>query len=362
MSAKVSAIFGACSISRLNGRSPPQVRTIRPTGLNTEKGFASAAPSRNSVNFSLGGRSSTVTCLASSAGTKDRTVVELNEGIANFYDSSSGVWEDIWGEHMHHGYYTPGDSPENGKGHQAAQVRMIDESLAWAGIPEGENKPRTVVDVGCGIGGSARYLALKYSAKVKGITLSPQQAQRATSLTAEQVLSQQVGFQVADALNQPFADGEFDLVWSMESGEHMPDKTKFLTELARVTAPNGHILIVTWCHRDLQPGEKSLTAEEQELLDKICDAYYLPAWCSPSDYVKIAEGLNLKDIKSADWTEYVAPFWPAVILTALSPKGLIGLAKAGWTTLKGAFAMALMVQGYQRGLIKFALITAKKPL
>jgi len=36
----------------------------------------------------------------------------------------------------------------------------------------------------------------------------------------------QVSFQVADALQQPFPDGQFDLVWSMESGEHMPDKSK----------------------------------------------------------------------------------------------------------------------------------------
>lgn len=35
-----------------------------------------------------------------------------------------------------------------------------------------------------------------------------------------------MSFQVADALEQPFPDGQFDLVWSMESGEHMPDKTK----------------------------------------------------------------------------------------------------------------------------------------
>ncbi|XLR35277.1 hypothetical protein S83_063177, partial [Arachis hypogaea] len=35
-----------------------------------------------------------------------------------------------------------------------------------------------------------------------------------------------VSFQVADALDQPFSDGQFDLVWSMESGEHMPDKAK----------------------------------------------------------------------------------------------------------------------------------------
>ena len=47
------------------------------------------------------------------------------------------------------------------------------------------------------------------------------QAQRANALAAEQGLADKVGFQVADALQQPFADGSFDLVWSLESGEHM---------------------------------------------------------------------------------------------------------------------------------------------
>ena len=37
--------------------------------------------------------------------------------------------------------------------------------------------------------------------------------------------------QVADALNMPFEDSSFDLVWSLESGEHMPDKTKFVQEV-----------------------------------------------------------------------------------------------------------------------------------
>lgn len=41
----------------------------------------------------------------------------------------------------------------------------------------------------------------------------------------------------------------------MESGEHMPDKPTFVNELIRVAAPGGRIIIVTWCHRDLEAGE-----------------------------------------------------------------------------------------------------------
>ncbi|EFJ25322.1 hypothetical protein SELMODRAFT_173430 [Selaginella moellendorffii] len=285
---------------------------------------------------------------------------ELNRGIARFYDSSSSVWEDVWGEHMHHGFYDPG-KPLKGD-HRAAQVRMIEEALAWAGIPADEEKPKKIVDVGCGIGGSARHLSRKYSAMVRGITLSPVQAQRANNITAEAGLGEKVSFQVADALNQPFPDNEFDLVWSMESGEHMPDKRKFMQELVRVAAPGGRLLIVTWCHRDLSPEESSLRKEEQELLDKICSAYYLPAWCSAFDYVELAKELQLEDVRAEDWSVYVSPFWPAVIASALNPKALFGLLRSGWTTIRGAFAMTYMIQGYKSGLIKFAVITGRKPV
>ena len=56
---------------------------------------------------------------------------------------------------------------------------------------------------------------------------------------------------------QPLPQNKFDLVWSMESGEHMPDKPTFVNELIRVAAPGGRIIIVTWCHRDLEAGESA---------------------------------------------------------------------------------------------------------
>jgi 2-polyprenyl-3-methyl-5-hydroxy-6-metoxy-1,4-benzoquinol methylase len=54
------------------------------------------------------------------------------------------------------------------------------------------NKPKTIVDVGCGIGGSSRYLAKKYGAQCRGITLSPVQAERGNALAAAQGLSDKV--------------------------------------------------------------------------------------------------------------------------------------------------------------------------
>lgn len=75
------------------------------------------------------------------------------------------------------------------------------------------------------------------------------QADRGNEIAATEGLGEDCSFKVADALEQPFDDGSFDLVWSLESGEHMPTKPKFVGELVRVCAPGGRIIIVTWCHR-----------------------------------------------------------------------------------------------------------------
>eukprot|EP00211_Chloroparvula_japonica_P014277 CAMPEP_0119134904 /NCGR_PEP_ID=MMETSP1310-20130426/18187_1 /TAXON_ID=464262 /ORGANISM="Genus nov. species nov., Strain RCC2339" /LENGTH=239 /DNA_ID=CAMNT_0007125747 /DNA_START=1 /DNA_END=720 /DNA_ORIENTATION=+ len=235
---------------------------------------------------------------------------------------------------------------------------MVDRVLDWAGVREAPS----VLDVGCGIGGSSRHIARRFeSDKVRGITLSPKQAARANELSREQGLGDRLRFEVADALEQPFEDGAFDLVWSLESGEHMPDKRRFLGELARVAAPGGRIIVVTWCHRVLEAGEEALRPDEQKLLDDICEAYYLPRWASVADYVEIAEGLGLEDVRTADWSREVSPFWGAVIRTALSWEGVRGLFGAGWKTIKGALVMPLMARGLQKGTIKFNLLTATKP-
>ena len=68
-----------------------------------------------------------------------------------------------------------------------------------------------------------------------------------------------------------------------------------------------------------------------------------------------------QDIKTADWSAEVAPFWGAVIQSALTFEGVVGLLTAGWGTIKGALVMPLMAQGFAMGLIKFNLITGRKP-
>ncbi|CAM9283500.1 unnamed protein product, partial [Hapterophycus canaliculatus] len=134
----------------------------------------------------------------------DRSDKQLKEGIANFYDKSSGVWEDMWGEHMHHGYYVQGNKPKTMEDHRAAQRFMIGRSLEWAGVQEGGAAPKTGVDIaGCGVGGSSRHISRRFGTSMTGISLSPVQIERAQALSEAAGLGNKCKFQVADALDTP---------------------------------------------------------------------------------------------------------------------------------------------------------------
>jgi len=280
----------------------------------------------------------------------------LNQRIQTFYDSSSGIWEQVWGEHMHHGFYELGEGAY--KDRKQAQIDLIEELLNWSEVANLEFKGE-ILDVGCGIGGSSLYLAQKFPAsQVTGITLSPVQANRAKARAEEFGLQSRTKFQVADALSMPFESDRFDLIWSLESGEHMPDKSKFLAECLRVLKPNGKLIFATWCHRET--ASKPLNINEKQHLQRIYDVYCLPFVISLSEYEAIARDLGFQDIRTVDWSKEVAPFWDRVIESAFSFKNILGVIQAGLPTIIATTSLRLMSRGYSRGLVKFGVLTAQK--
>ena len=103
--------------------------------------------------------------------------------------------------------------------------------------------PRSVLDVGCGIGGPARTIATEFGARTVGIDLTPSFVAAATELTARVGLADQVSFQVGDALALDQPDEQFDLVTLLHVGMNIADKPRLFTELARVLQPGGRVLV-----------------------------------------------------------------------------------------------------------------------
>ena len=96
-----------------------------------------------------------------------------------------------------------------------------------------------VLDVGCGTGGPARYLAHTYGCQVDGIDLTPELIETGKILTERCGLAGHVRLQLGNALDLPYLDQTFDVVWCQNVTMNIADKTGFLASVYRVLKPGG---------------------------------------------------------------------------------------------------------------------------
>jgi ubiquinone/menaquinone biosynthesis C-methylase UbiE len=99
-----------------------------------------------------------------------------------------------------------------------------------------------VLDVGCGLGGSVRYLATEHHCQATGIDLTKEYVDVANALADMVGLKHRVEFRQASALDIPFDDGSFDVVWTEHVQMNIADKRAFYAEIARVLAPRGRLI------------------------------------------------------------------------------------------------------------------------
>jgi SAM-dependent methyltransferase len=94
-----------------------------------------------------------------------------------------------------------------------------------------------VLDVGCGLGGPARFVASRHGCHVTGIDLTPEYVETGNALCEWVGLSERVSLQQGSALSMPFADGSFDGAYMMHVGMNIADKERLAVEVARVLRP-----------------------------------------------------------------------------------------------------------------------------
>ena len=99
-----------------------------------------------------------------------------------------------------------------------------------------------VLDVGCGLGGSARYIANEYGCSVDGIDLTDEYIDVANKLTEFVNLTDKVSFKQASALEIPFPSENYDIVWTEHTQMNIAEKEKFYGELSRVLKPKGRLV------------------------------------------------------------------------------------------------------------------------
>jgi SAM-dependent methyltransferase len=100
--------------------------------------------------------------------------------------------------------------------------------------------PKTqVLDVGGGLGGPARTLAVEFGCQVTVVDLTESYVRAAQMLTVQLGLGDRVTHHVGNALDLPFDDGTFDVVWTQNSGMNIADKPRLYAGIHRVLRPGG---------------------------------------------------------------------------------------------------------------------------
>lgn len=280
---------------------------------------------------------------------------QSSDTVANAYDewTQDGILEYYWGEHIHLGHY---GSPPDSKDFLQAKSDFVHEMVRWGGLdqlPPGT----TVLDVGCGIGGSSRILAKDYGFSVTGITISPQQVQRAGELTPEGV---DATFAVDDAMNLSFPDGSFDVVWSIEAGPHMPDKAVFARELMRVVKPGGRLVMADWNQRDDR--EVPLNFWERPVMRQLLDQWSHPAFSSIEGFAELLQetGFVEGEVMTADWTQETLPSWIDSIREGIvRPQGWMQFGLSGFLkSVREVPTLLLMRLAFGAGLCRFGMFRA----
>jgi len=182
---------------------------------------------------------------------------ELKSRIKAHYDGCSPHYQDLWGKHIHHGLWRPG---QENISKEEAQERLVDEMYARARLPA----KAKVLDVGCGVGGtSCKLAALGHD--VTGVSLSTTQVAMAKENMAKEKVKVRFLEMDGEKLNFPGEDGSFDAVWISEALSHFPRKDAFFGHAMRLLKPGGKIVIVDWFVADtLGPVLKNSTIADIE--------------------------------------------------------------------------------------------------
>lgn len=149
------------------------------------------------------------------------------------YNRVTDAWQDIMGNNFHFGYFENPQVPL-----PQATDALIDKMATLVNITE----KTTILDVGCGIGGPALYLANKYNCSICGITTSEKGVAIAKTRSQNNGSFGRIEFRIADGTNNGFPDNGFDIVWVMESS-HLMKQPALIRECYRVLKPKGVLLL-----------------------------------------------------------------------------------------------------------------------
>jgi len=275
--------------------------------------------------------------------------------IVRYYDTLELDYRYMWnlGRNvaMHFGYWDA-----TTRGFTAALERENAVLAGLAGITRGGR----VLDAGCGIGGSAIYLARTHGCRVTGVTLSAKQARTARRLAARAGVAGLTEFLCRDYQATGFAEASFNVVWALESVCHAPDLAALSREFFRVLTPGGRLVVA-----DGFAARARFEPPEQALMDRWLRGWCVAALATVEDFSRHLAAAGFADLHFEDATANVLPSSrrlyrcsrPILWLAALLERGGPGLR----TRARNIVAAHAQYLALRRGLWRYGMVCATKP-
>ena len=181
----------------------------------------------------------------------------MEQDVAAYYNHTQNHYQRWWhlskGMALHYGLWYEDTS------NFLESLNNTNKHLAeLANIKKGQS----VLDAGCGVGGSAIYLAKNYEAEVTGITLSDLQVKTADKNAGLHKVRQLTVFKVLDFCKTDFKDDSFDVIWACESSSSATDKNQMVAEWFRLLKPGGKLVLSDFFKTN------DYQSDEGQLLDK----------------------------------------------------------------------------------------------
>ncbi|KAI1651682.1 S-adenosyl-L-methionine-dependent methyltransferase [Daldinia loculata] len=298
----------------------------------------------------------------------------LKDRIKTHYEIASDYYYSLWGQHIHHGLFKSASETK-----EQAQVNLINYLLEISALPAGAK----VLDVGCGVGGTSRFLARERGCTVTGITISGRQVEIARQVTETETGGSppspgsfakyadekgkeggKVRFLELDAEKmldhfRPAA-GEaetFDCVWISEALSHLPDKKLFFSSSFSLVKSGGLLVIADWF-------KAPVLSPEQESTDikPIEDGMLLPRLYTADEYVALATQAGFRARKEpVDISKDVAKTWDISWSLVSSPSLWAFAISQGRDGLAFLQAFRAMRRGYANGTFRYAVMCFEKP-
>jgi cyclopropane fatty-acyl-phospholipid synthase-like methyltransferase len=216
---------------------------------------------------------------------------EIGEYYAATWHQYKRVWSEASSYAIHYGYWGADTAS-----HAESLLEANRQLVSGVDLRPGAR----VLDAGCGVAGTAMWLARTFGVTVHGITISENQISVATSLISQAGLADQVQVSLRDFTNTGFPDESFDLVIAQESVCHAEDKSQFLKEASRVLKPGGTVAIADG-FRSARP----LSPRGERRLNDWVKCWAVPDLITPDDFTAFALDAGLSEPRCLDVTPHV---------------------------------------------------------